>query len=337
MNAGWSFKKIHVGLNMALPGRKNKPLTEAVNTGFGNNPAQMGNRLVNRDGSPNVRRTGISVFQNFSWYHTLIRMSWWKFLFITLLSFLLVNLVFAGIYLLIGIEHLNGINAVSGVEAAWQVYFFSIQTFTTVGYGHISPSGFAASAVAAFQAFCGLMSFALATGLLYGRFSRPRAYLRFSENALIVPFKEGTALMFRMAPYIKNQLTEAEVKLNLVMRVQQDGKMITRYYPLKVEIDKINSLVLSWTVVHPINEDSPLYGYTEPEITEAKTELLVFVRAFDETFSNTVVARSSYRYDEWRFGFRFVPMYHTAADGSATVVEMDKLNMYEEAPLNTNL
>ncbi|MBL7727459.1 MAG: transporter [Dinghuibacter sp.] len=318
---------------MALTGRKNRQLREELNTGFGNNPSNMGNRLVNRDGTPNVRRTGIFFYEKFSWYHTMIRMSWWKFLFFVFIVFLLVNGVFAAIYIAIGAENLNGITARKGMDALWQVYFFSIQTFTTVGYGHISPVGWATSAVAAFQAFCGLMSFALATGLLYGRFSRPRAYLRFSERAIITPYKEATALMFRMVPQINNQLTEAEVKLNLMMRTMQDDKPVSRFYSLKTEIDRINSLVLSWTVVHPINEESPLYGLTEADITSAQAELLVFVRAFDESFSNTVVSRTSYRYDEWAFGVKFIPMYHASETGLATILEMDKLNETIPAPL----
>lgn len=311
---------------MAFTGRRNRNLKEELNTGFGNNPASMGNRLVNRDGTANIRKTGIPFFEKFSWYHSLIRMSWWKFLFFVFTTFLLVNGLFAVVYIVIGTEHLNGITTNKGVSALWQVYFFSVQTFTTVGYGHISPIGWASSAVASFQAFCGLMSFALATGLLYGRFSRPRAYLKFSEQALISPYKEITALMFRMVPYKNNQLTEAEVKMNLMLRTVQDGKPVSRFYPLKAEIERINSLVLSWTVVHPINEDSPLYGLSESDISEAKAEMLVFVRAFDETFSNTVVSRTSYRYDEWVFGAKFVPMYHASESGNATVLEMDKLN-----------
>jgi inward rectifier potassium channel len=321
---------------MAFQSRKNKQLKEELNTGFGNNPSQMGNRLVNRDGTPNVIKTGLPFFRQLSWYHTLIRMSWWKFLILNFIIFLAINLVFAIVYLIIGVQHLNGISDTRGITALWQVYFFSVQTFTTVGYGHINPAGFAASAVAAFQAFCGLMSFALATGLLYGRFSRPKAYLLFSDNALVSPYKEMSALMYRMVPYKNNQLTEAEVKLSLMMKLQQDGKPVTRFYSLKTELDKVNSLVLSWTLVHAIDEDSPLYGLTEKDIEESQAELLVFVRAFDETFSNTVVSRTSYRYDEWRFGVKFIPMYQTSADGSGTVIDMDKLNSFEPAALPAN-
>lgn len=317
---------------MAL--NRRKQLKEVVNTGFGNNSAQMGNRLLNRDGSPNIRKTGIPFFERFAWYHTMLQIPGWKFLVFIFASFILVNLVFALAYLFIGVGHLDGVSHEPGSSVFWQIYFFSVQTFTTVGYGHISPVGTASSAVASFQAFCGLMSFALATGLLYGRFSRPRAYLKFSSHAMVAPYKDISALMVRTVPFKNNPLTEAEVKLSLMMKVPQDGQLATRFYTLKVEIDKINSLVLSWTIVHPIDEDSPLYGLSEAEINESKAELMVFIRAFDETFSNTVVSRSSYRHDEWMYGAKFLPMFHTSENGYETILEMDKLSLYEAVPLN---
>lgn len=294
----------------------------------------MGNRLVNRDGSPNVRKTGIPFFERFAWYHTMLQIPGWKFLVFTFVAFLLVNLLFAVAYLLIGVAHLDGVAQDKGASVFWQVYFFSVQTFTTVGYGHISPVGTASSAVASFQAFCGLMSFALATGLLYGRFSRPRAYLKFSDRAVIAPYKGYSALMLRLVPSKNNNLTEAEVKLNLMMKVPQDGQLVNRFYPLNTEIDRINSLVLSWTVVHPIDEESPLYGLSEAEINESKAELIIFIRAFDEAFSNTVVARTSYRHDEWRYGAKFRSMFHTSENGYETILEMDKLSEYDEVAMN---
>lgn len=310
---------------------RRRQLKEVDNTGFSNNSSQMGNRLVNRDGSANVKKTGLPFFERFAWYHTMLQIPGWKFLVFTFSAFLFVNLLFAVTYMALGEEHLAGLT--NRESRFWQVYFFSVQTFTTVGYGHVSPVGTATSAVASLQAFCGLMSFALATGLLYGRFSRPRAYLKFSENALIAPYKDFSALMLRLVPFKNNPLTEAEVKLNLMMKVPQDGQLASRFYTLNTQIDKINSLVLSWTIVHPIDEDSPLYGLSPEQINESKAELIVFVKAFDETFSNTVVARSSYRFDEWVMGARFLPMFRNSSDSSETILQLDKLNLYEKVSL----
>lgn len=114
--------------------------------------------------------------------------------------------------------------------------------------------GMMVSGVATFEAFLGLLSFALATGLFYGRFSRPKAHLRFSKNMLISPFKEGKALMFRLAPYKNNYLSEVEVKLTLAVREEENGVWMNKFYALETQIQRINMLILSWTVVHPIDE-----------------------------------------------------------------------------------
>jgi inward rectifier potassium channel len=256
-----------------------------------------------------------------------------KFLITIFSSYVFANLIFAGIYYLIGIEHLNGINKGSSWKNFSEVFFFSTQTFTTVGYGRISPTGFLTSFVATFEAFIGLLSFAIATGLFYGRFSRPKAFLKFSDNALIAPYKDGTALMFRMAPYKNNNLSEAEVKITLGMQVEEEGKMSNRFYQLKTEISNINSLALSWTVVHAIDEKSPLYGFNADDIKNTKMEVLVFVKAFDEVFSNTVVERTSYISEEIIWGAKFKLMYHPNHDKTKTILDMSKLNEFDKIEL----
>jgi inward rectifier potassium channel len=256
-----------------------------------------------------------------------------KFLLFLLTAYIIANLFFAGIYYLIGIDHLAGVQKGSSVKNFTEVFFFSAQTFTTVGYGRISPVGFLASAVSTFEAFLGLLSFALATGLFYGRFSRPRAFLSFSHNALIAPYKDGTALMFRIAPYKNNLLSEAEVKINLAMQVEENGKMMNRFYNLDLEISKINALALSWTIVHPINEKSPLYNFNYTDMVNAKIEALVFVKAFDEVFSNTVVQRFSYIASEVIWGAKFKIMYHADEEKGRTILDLNKLNEYEKTEL----
>ncbi len=311
---------------MALLHRINNKAKADENTGFGTNSSMYGGRLVNRDGRANVEKTGLTIFDRYSWYHTLIEMSRLKFLCLIFISFLVVNLFFAIVYFVIGVNHLGGMQAITAAEKFIEAYFFSAQTFTTVGYGRISPTGYLTSFVAAFEAFCGLLFFALATGLLYARFSRPKAFIKFSEHALVAPFKEGIALMFRMVPYKNTHLTEADVKVTLAATVEENGKPVNRFYSLDLELSHINALNLSWTLVHPIDDKSPLYNLTKEDIIKNNTEILVFVRAFDETFSNTVVARTSYLGKEILFGAKFIPMYQRAADGMSTTIELDKLN-----------
>ena len=149
------------------------------NTGFGTNASSYGGRFVNKDGKANVEKRGMHVLQRISWYHTMIDMPGWRFILVILTFYVAINFIFASIYYGIGIEHLNGI---SNTDSEWvnfgQAYFFSAQTFTTVGYGHISPSGFLTSALSAGEALIGLLSFAIATGLFFGRFAGPIAFDR---------------------------------------------------------------------------------------------------------------------------------------------------------------
>ncbi len=304
-------------------------LKSEENSGFGANSSNSGARFYNREGGANVIRKGISPLHRYSWYHTMLEMKRGKFLFLLLVSYISINLVFAGIYYLIGIEHLAGINTGSPLKNFTEVFFFSAQTFTTVGYGRISPTGFLTSAVSTFEAFLGLLNFAIATGLFYGRFSRPQAFLKFSHNALISPYKDGIALMCRMSPYKNNNLSEAEVKLTMVMEVEDNGKMTNKFYNLDVEIAKINALALSWTVVHPINEKSPLYGFGPDDIKNTRIEVFVFVKAFDEVFSNTVVDRTSYISNEIVWGAKFLLMYHPSEDKKKTILDLTKLNRYD--------
>jgi inward rectifier potassium channel len=304
------------------------------NTGFGANSENSAGRFYNRDrGKANIAKRGVDILNRYSWYHTMLGMNRGKFLFLIFVMYVLINLVFAGIYYLTGIQNLAGIHTGSAWKNFSEVFFFSAQTFTTVGYGRISPVGFLTSSISTFEAFLGLLSFAIATGLFYGRFSRPQAFLKFSHNALVAPYKDGTALMFRMSPYKNNILSEAEVKLTIAMQVEEGGKMENKFYTLDVEISKVNSLVLSWTVVHPINEKSPLYGFYETDIKNTRMEMLVFIKAFDEVFSNTVVARTSYISSEIIWGAKFKIMYHPSEDKMTTVLNLDKLNEFNRVEL----
>jgi inward rectifier potassium channel len=280
-------------------------------------------------GGANVTKRGVTVIGRQSWYHTMLGMSRGKFLLSLFLAYIAINFIFAGVYYLIGIDHLAGVHTGSPLKNFTEVFFFSAQTFTTVGYGRISPTGFLTSAVSTFEAFLGLLSFAIATGLFYGRFSRPQAFLKFSHNALISPYRDGYALMFRTSPYKNNILSEAEAKLTVAMESEEDGKITNKFYTLDIEISKINSLALSWTVVHPINEKSPLYGLSAADIKNTRIEIFAFVKAFDEVFSNTVVARTSYVSSEIVWGAKFKLMYHPSEDRSRTILDLSLLNRYD--------
>lgn len=304
------------------------------NTGFGTNANNYGGRFINKDGTANVEKRGMFFWTRISWYHTMIDMPRWRFLSILILFYIGMNLIFALLYYAIGIEHLNGIDA-AGTD--WgkfgQAYFFSAQTFTTVGYGHISPVGFLASALSAAEALIGLLSFAIATGLFFGRFSKPTAFLKFSHNALIAPYREGTALMIRVTPFKNTNLTDAQAKMTLGMSIQENGVLTNKFFALDLELEKINVLTLSWTIVHPITENSPLYQYVQDDFQAINGELIVMVTAFDDMFSNTVAIRTSYTFDEVVYGAKFEPMYTRSTDNSKTILNLDMLNVYKSVSL----
>jgi len=300
-------------------------------TGFGTNPSNYGGRFINKDGTANVSKRGTNLLDRISWYHTMIAMPRWKFLLVILLFYVVVNFLFAMLYFSIGIEYLDGIEADgSAWEKFWKAYFFSAQTFTTVGYGHISPNGFLTSTLAASEALVGLLSFAIATGLFYGRFSKPKAFVRFSDNALIAPYKDGKALMLRMAPFKNNNLTDAEAKMTLGMVIDVDGKPESKFFFLDMEMRKINALSLSWTLVHPIGEDSPLYGFTEADFNNTEGEIIVYLKAFDDLFSATVAAGTSYLFNEIIYGAKFDMMYFENAANTRTILQLDKLNSFKK-------
>ena len=315
---------------MAVFKKKINNLKSEENSGFGTNATNYGGRYIAKNGNANVQKTGISILNRISWFHTLLDLSAWKFQLIILSFFILINFFFATIYYLIGVEHLNGITATTEIEKFGQAYFFSAQTFTTVGYGHISPSGFLTSAIAATEALAGLLGFALATGLLYGRFSKPKAYLKFSENAVIAPFKDGLGLMMRVAPYKNTNLTDAEARVTLGLIVDENGIKINRFFQLDLEYEKVNALTLSWTLVHPITENSPLFGFTKENFINQKGEILVFIKAFDEMFSNIVAIRTSYLFNEVVFGAKFVQMYEHSQDNTKTLLHLEKLNVFDK-------
>jgi hypothetical protein len=313
----------------------NKAKTEN-NSGFGTNASNYGGRFLNKDGRPNIKKIGVPYLSQISWYHTLLDLPRWKFLGIILLFYFVINFFFALLYFVIGVEYLGGLQRGDFFTEFGEAFFFSMQTFTTVGYGRISPIGFLTSTVAALEALVGLLSFAIATGLFYGRFSRPTAYLMFSDNILLAPFKENGGLMLRVAPFKNTTLTDAEAKVTLGMMVEENGVMVNRFFPLELEYSKVNALTLSWTIVHPITETSPLYNFTKEDFANTDGEVIVFVKAFDDMFSNTVVARTSYTFNELVYGAKFTPMHNKSDDGGKTILDLEKLNFFVEMPVVTN-
>jgi inward rectifier potassium channel len=319
--------------NMSLRSKISRKAQVNTETGLGVNSSYNTERFFDKRGDPHIRIKGNSFLDRFSIYQAMLKMPLIRFLSLIVTAYLLVNLFFAGIYFLVGLENLGGLDSRTQGGRFWEAFFFSAQTLSTVGYGHVYPTGFVANAVAAIESLLGLLMFAVATGLMYGRFSKPKAYILFSDNALFTPFRGSVALMFRMAPYKKHYLTDVEVKVTAGIRNNDNGVHKNEFFSLKLDIARANTLTLNWTIVHMIDEESPFFGLSEEEVLQLQPEMLVFVKGYDDEYSNTVVARTSYTYKEFVFGAKFEPMYYPAEDRRHTVMDLSKLNAHKPAAL----
>lgn len=290
--------------------------------GFG--VGKKSTRFINKDGSINVFRKGLPFFRPYDAYHSLITMNWIKFLFLVTASFFLVNFLFAFTYTILEKNAISSTAKIDDFKKFWDHFFFSVQTITTVGYGAMSPVSLTAKIVSSFESFIGLLGFALITGLLYGRFSHPVAKIKYSKNAVISPHNNGEALMFKMVNQRSSKLIEAEV--NMVYSGLEEGKR--SYNNLELQLSKINFFALSWTVVHPITENSPLFGKTEQDLINEDAEIVILVKAFDDSFSQTVYSRMSYKFNEilWKKKFKG-SLYE---ENGKVGIDIDKLDEIED-------
>ena len=302
--------------------------------GFGTRISSSTSRLINPDGSFNVRKTGGGVGAIHP-FQILISMPWWKFWISILAAYIIINSVFALCYLAVGIQNLSHAPEPS---AAWvdkfaHGFYFSVQTITTLGYGTISPETHITHIISSFEAMLGLMAFALGTGVLYGRFARPSAKIRFSQNALISPYEEETGLMVRIVNRRSNQLIELSAQIFFVIYEQIGENTHQRFYQLPLERNQIALFPLNWTLVHPINKDSPMFGKTREDLIKSNAEFLIIIKGYDDTFAQTVHSRYSYKCDDLIWGAKFEPMYYTDEKGM-TVVEIDKIDLWEKKGLS---
>jgi inward rectifier potassium channel len=287
-------------------------------------------RLLNRDGSFNVVRSGLGWLESFAPYHQALTLSWTGFFAVVSVLYLGINLVFGVAYLACGPDALLGSGAAMLGGRFSRAFFFSIQTFATIGYGQIAPNGIAANLVVTVEALVGLMYQALATGLLFARFARPTASVLFSRNAIVGPYNTGRGLMFRIVNTRRNEIIQLEAQV-LFSAIEPDGRggHVRRYTPLPLERNKVTFFPLSWTIVHPIDEASPLAGRTPVALEEAQAEILVLLTGIDETAEQTVHARSSYRADEIVWNARFQSMFFKSASRSRVAVDISRVHEIE--------
>lgn len=296
---------------------KNTPFNDL---GFGSKITEAGERLIHKDGSFNIIRTGRK-----SWtpYQLLLGMSSTRFTLFSLTFFILINSIFATLFILIGIEQLNGVPEGNFISDFLYAFFFSVQTFTTVGYGGINPVGISANFVASLCASVGLVAFALITGLFFARFSKPRSHIAFSKKAILTRYKEGLhCFQFRIVNTRSHKIIDLEATVIFTWLEKHGAGMKRHYANLKLERSKVFLFPLNWTIVHPITKESPLFSKTLAEIADMHGEFMIMLKGFDESYNQLIHTNTSYIAKDMETAVKFHPMYTSSAD-SPTVLHLD--------------
>lgn len=300
--------------------------SETQDPGLGAKYNRKVKRLLNPDGSYNVKRKGgLTTFRDT--YKFLIEVSTPKLIGILLATYILLNILFASLYFFIGEYQIEGIQ--NSTTPFIDCLYFSFQTFTTVGYGAYHPSSHIVHIISSFEAFVGFLSFSIATGIIYGRFSKPKVKIKFSNNIIFTPFKGTNALMFKMVNKRNNVLLDTKVDVILILDtdpLKQDFNK--QYFNLKLELDKIQFFPLTWTVVHSIDEDSPIANLTYEEFMNKNPEIIVLAKAFDETFSQEIFEKHSYSEEQWRNEVKFTRNFSVNHKGEI-ILRVDEINNIE--------
>jgi inward rectifier potassium channel len=304
---------------------------EFKDLGFGSEVAKgTRRRLLNRDGSFNVALDGLDPWASLSLYHWVLTISWSRFLAFIAGSYLGINALFAFAFLLCGPGALQSSAGSFDGQPFFRAFFFSVDSFGTIGYGNIIPVGVVPNTLVMIEALLNILGVALATGVIFARFSRPSPKVIYSRNAIVAPYRGQTALEFRIANARRNQLIDVQVQAILTKVERVDGTTLRRFYELNLERNRVVFFPLSWTIVHPIDSTSPLWGLTQEDLIAGDAELLVLLIATDEAVSQTVHSRSSYEADEIIWGAKFANMFlRTESEG---IIGMDLSRIHDTEP-----
>jgi inward rectifier potassium channel len=317
---------------MAEPAAEQKEAAEDRDLGLSGRIAQSTQKRIMRpDGSLNIVRLGQGFWESINVYQHMITVSWPRFFVYVFIFYVIANAIFAGLYVAAGPGAIQG----GEPNATWHnAIFFSVQTIATIGYGQMTPKGTMANSLVAFEALTGLMGFALITGILFARFSRPSALILRSNVALIAPYKgDRTALMFRIANGRVSQLIDVKATVTYSwMDHSAEGRPVRRFHQLPLERESVVLLPTQWVVVHPIDEKSPFYSRTQEQILEADLEVFVALSALDETFSQIVHSRFSYADTDIVCGAKFADLFGTTADGVVSI-DLSKISDYDSVPM----
>ena len=313
------------------------PSTQDINAdlGFGAVVARESRRrLLNPDGSFNVRREGLRFWQSLSAYHYLLTISWTKFIAMVWAMFLAMNTTFALLYVACGEGALIRATGLPSLGRFGDAFFFSVETLATIGYGHIAPANLAANVVMIVETLIGLLAFAAVAGFVFARFARPSASIQFSRNAIIAPYRGGKAFMFRIVNQRSSELVNLEMKVLLSRRKRDGASVLDReFIALELERESVVFFPLAWTIVHPIDDTSPLKQWTAADLIDCDAEFLVLLNGFEETFSQNVHTRSSYLAEDIVWGARFRSMFNPPDEKGEVSVDIRKLHDLERVEL----
>ncbi len=295
--------------------------------GIGRVQAEQSSRFLNKDGSFNTRRMGLGLLESLNPFYALISMPWTKFFSMLTLAFVGINIFFALLYVLCGTDALVMTTPSPINDPFWRGFFFSIETFSTIGYGHIAPNNAAAHVVSSIEAFLSLVGAAVITGVIFARFSKPNSRILWSKNALVSPFGEGWGLMFRVTNGFRNEVIDIEAQVSFSRFEMVGDRRMRKFYNLPLERSKVAFFSLAWTVVHPINPESPLWGLTEQDLIDSQAEMMVVIHGLDDVLFQKVHARGSYKAEEIVWQAKFSSMYIPDSRGGVAI-DVRKLNEY---------
>jgi inward rectifier potassium channel len=248
-------------------------------------------------------------------YYSLVKAPWPVLIGVIAVGFTAANLLFAlGFFLDTGgIENVRSHDFID-------LFFFSVQTMATIGYGKMEPITLFSNILVSIEALTGLLALALMTGLVFAKFSLPSARVRFSRYIVIGPRDGTNSLMIRMANQRANRILEAHIHVVLARQeVTAEGDEIRRLYDLETTRSHSAMFALSWTAVHQLTEGSPLFGATPESMAKCAPEIIVSITGLDETFTQTIHARHSYALDEIVWNARFADVLVLHPDGSRSV------------------
>ncbi len=285
--------------------------------------------MVPRGQSARLRRIGLKNNWWHDIYHEMNTISWGRFLALAVATYLIANVLFAGLYLL-----QPGAIGQARPGDFGDAFFFSVQTMATIGYGKLTPDTVYANLLVTVQTVFAMLLLALTTGMMFARFSRPTARVLFSSKAVIGLYNGAPVLSFRMANERNNQILQAEVTLS-IMRTEPllEGGTMRRFYEMKLMRSRTPIFALTFQVIHPIDEDSPLFGVTHDDLAAEEVEFVVVVTGIDATVAQTIHARYSYSYEDLLWDHRFADIFATTESGEP-ILDMGKF--HHAVPLNAD-